>query len=200
MQRTARVLNFGTSPLAPRDRRRVMNLALNYTKQEKALLKVGRLLDDNNLTNRKALSLIKQFGIIEQRVMNLDAQLANVQWENAVRQEAASRHLRRTLAKHLSPMKQFYWKKGLNREKARAMRNYAALPTSPSPRRAVRPARTPPSPARRRSPNEAYERRRALGIIGERAPGPRHVAETWARNGRGRITVLPRRATPRKTS
>jgi hypothetical protein len=183
-----------------------MILALNYTKQEKALLKVGRLLDDNNLTNRKALSLIKQFGIIEQRVINLDAKLANVQWENAVRQEAASRHLGRTLAKHLSPMKQFYWKKGLNREKARAMRNYALLtgaPTAPSPRRSVRaarPTRTPTPPARRLSPNEAYERRRALGIVGApRVPGPRHVAETWARNGRGRITVLPRRATPRKT-
>ena len=111
----------------PANRKRILNLMLNHQKQNRSYLKVNKLLLNDTISNRKRASLIQQLGILEDRSMLLNFQLADARWENAVRKEAASKRLSRLLAPHINFMKSYYWNKGLEREKKRARANYARL-------------------------------------------------------------------------
>ena len=195
-----RRLNFGTGrtqpPMSPTRRRHIISTLHKIDKLEKNQKNIAQqwrtLTDDDPLRN----ALTERFDTINAELWDLRRRRGGT-YKQAIREELAARQLRSQFRRRASPLLRAFREKGLEKEKARALANFAQFQMNPRggspspPRRKSPPKTSPQKVAQLRSP-ATLAREAALGIMGgfkHSTASPINSRITWSRTPSGRISI-----------
>lgn len=195
-----RRLNFGTGraqpPMSPTRRRNIISTLHKIEKLEKNQKNIAqqwRALANNDPRRNE---LANRFRVINAEIWGAPQRRGGT-YKQAIREELAARQLRSQFRRRASPLLRAFREKGLEKEKARALANFAQFqldprggPTSP-PRRKSPPKTSPQKTAQLRSP-ATLAREAALGIMGgfkHSTASPNNSRITWSRTPSGRISI-----------
>lgn len=197
-----RRLNFGTGraqpPMSPTRRRHIISTLHKIDKLEKNQKNIAQQWGDLTAGDPRRNALANRFHNINAELWNLQQRRGGT-YKQAIREELAARQLRSQFRRRASPLLRAFREKGLAKERARALANFAqfrqnprgthASPTRHSPKK--RSPKTSPSGPKPRSP-ETVAREATLGIMGgfkHASASPNNTRITWSRTPSGRVSI-----------
>jgi len=196
-----RRLNFGTDraqpPMSPTRRRNIISTLHKIDKLVKNQKNIAQQWRDlaNNDPRRNALT--NRFGVINAELWDLQQRRGGT-YKQAIREELTARQLRSQFRRRAGPLLRAFREKGLEKEKARALANFAQFSQNPlvraspirhSPKKSS--PKTSPKGPKPRSP-ATLAREAALGIMGgfkHSTASPNNSRITWSRTPSGRISI-----------
>jgi len=196
-----RRLNFGTGraqpPMSPTRRRNIISTLHKIDKLEKNQKNIAQQWRDLTDGDPRRNALANRFHNINAELWNLQQRRGGT-YKQAIREELAARQLRSQFRRRASPLLRAFREKGLAKERARALANFAqfrqnprtyASPTRHSPKK--RSPKSSPNGPKARSP-ATLAREAALGIMGgfkHTSASPNNTRITWSRTPSGRVSI-----------